>query len=221
MRTRKGGRVFGSFHFRAGSARHLPSLPRKRLNEIVIQGHLLNMLLALLCLLPREAPGVITGKWSKPVEGLRARAIVSPGAMYQDVRRLDVRVELENVSDVANPIVVLYDPLKTLRGRMIDAQGKQMGDFWGAMDMLTPSPYPLTIPYRGSTVFLASAQGHYGMPSRKGARMIELTEGIWIIDANATATLSLTLSANGNKPGQWHGALSLPPIQIPAKFPAE
>lgn len=180
---------------------------------------LLSLLTYIVCALPREDIGVLTGKWSKPVEGLRARLLVSPGELQKDMQRLNVHVELENVSDVANPIVVLYDPLKTLRAKMIDANGKRMNDFLGSIDMVTPLPYPLSVPFKGRTIFFASVYGHYGMENRKGARMIELTDGLWILDRGATASFSAVFASSSKVAGQWHGSLQIPAVEIPAQFP--
>src|SRR5215468_8842097 len=62
------------------------------------------VILVLLVAISALASGEETGAWSEPVDGLRGRLIAKEGSVFHGTKMVDIYMELENVSDVGNPM---------------------------------------------------------------------------------------------------------------------
>jgi len=158
-----------------------------------------------------------TGTWSAPVDGLRGRLLVTPGDTFNGTRMLVVYLELENVSNVANPLEIYFDEYRTLESKVVDGEGKPLKQPPVAASILSPGPYWLTIPVDGLLRFRVSVSG-YGIYKDSGTDL-PMSSGNWVIPRGDKKEyfLEATFKADPDKakPRAWQGTLSLPRVPIP------
>jgi hypothetical protein len=160
-----------------------------------------------------------TGSWSEPVEGVRGRIIVAEDPKVNGTIMLAVYLELQNVSDVANPIEIYFDPDRTVQCQLLDANNKPAAISGLPASIMQPPPFWLSLPYDSSMRFRVSVSG-YGVPKDAG-RLIPMTCGDWIIKADDHAVRSLEVTLNVSPPKAtsghraWRGTIKMPGVKIP------
>lgn len=174
----------------------------------------------------RAAEPIASGDWSEAVEGLRGRLHFAEDAPLNGTRVALIYLELENVSDVINPLLV---DLPAPQLDLIDAAGKSVPQSPAAASLMMPPPYALVLPFDSKLRLRVSVSG-YGI-SRSAGLAIQLSSGFWTIpsDNNAERYIRGTLSVpeldpldiegrrrdikRGNR--VWRGTLALPKLKIP------
>jgi hypothetical protein len=163
-----------------------------------------------------------TGEWSKEVNGVQGRLIVSEDPMVNGTRMFPIYLELRNVSDVINPIEIYYTGDST-KGTVVNKHGKEVPTGAYVTSTIDPTPFWITLPYDSLLRFRLSMTG-YGVPKNGGA-LLGLNDGPWIIkpDSNAPYFLQATFAAVAKKDSgkyrQWQGTLNLPKVKIPMAIP--
>ena len=66
-----------------------------------------------------------TGAWSKEVNGVQGRLIVSQDPILNEAQMISVYLELRNVSDVLNPLGIYYTGVNR-NGMVINKGGKEV-----------------------------------------------------------------------------------------------
>ncbi len=103
--------------------------------------------------------------WSKPDRGIRGRLVVERGAPCNGTPQIQVYLELQNVSDVANPIHIT--PARSMSFDVVDAKGNVVKPAGLPVDVSTPDdPFGLVLPYQSTLRFLLSVTG-IGVPKDK------------------------------------------------------
>jgi hypothetical protein len=157
--------------------------------------------------------------WSPPVGGLRGRLVVRAGPATNGTPILAVYLELENVSDVANPIEV--PSTWALDSALRDASGRAVPETPAPADILTPSPFELVVPHDGLLRFRVSVSG-YAVGEGEGA-MVGMESGCWVIKKGDAGRYALggtfravpDPAAGGRR--MWQGELALPPCALPQR----
>jgi len=122
------------------------------------------------------------GAWSRPVDGLRGRLLATRGKDFVGTRMVDVYLELQNVSDVGNPMEVYFDDQRSLNSRVLDVDGKPLKQPPTAASIVSPGPYWLVVPWDGTLRFRVSVSG-YGIYRESGTD-IPMASGNWVIAPN-------------------------------------
>ena len=174
-------------------------------------------LLALVCSANIRAANTRTGEWSASVNGLRGRLSVSEDKPFIGTRMLAVYLELQNISDVGNPIELYFDPTSSVAGRVIDDAGKDLAQPPNAASIASPPPFWLSIPWDGSLRFHVSVYG-YGVYKDSGTQ-ISMANGSWLIKPGDKNKYFLEASfiskpPTGDKRRAWVGELMLPKVEI-------
>lgn len=130
-------------------------------------------------LISTAAAQSVTGEWSSTVNGVQGRLSLAEDKPVNGTRMLAVYLELKNVSDVGNPIEIYYDPTRSLKCDLVNAETKPVVQAALPADILTPSPYWLSLPFDSVLRFRVSVYG-YSIP-RDGGRMIQMSCGAWLL----------------------------------------
>jgi hypothetical protein len=159
--------------------------------------------------MPEQEPA-----WSNGVHGLRGRLVVRPGYVVDGTQMLAVDLELENVSDVANPIEV--PDSWSVAYELLDPNGQPVEETRSPASVLTPAPFGLVIPYEGVLRFRVSVAGFACPPDQRA--VVGVPSRCWVIrrDDRAEYSLAATFSATSAGRRTWHGELRLPPAPLPA-----
>jgi hypothetical protein len=157
------------------------------------------------------------GEWSKPVDGLRGRLSVREGKPYIGTRMLDVYLELENVSDVANPIELYFDTERSIVSRVVDVNGNEVAQPQNGASIALPPPFWIAVPSDGDLRFRVSVSG-YGVYKNSGTQ-IQMNSGSWLIKPGDKNWYFLEASLVSRPPASdkrraWSGELKLPKILI-------
>lgn len=115
----------------------------------------------------KAAPVVATEDlWSKPDGGIRGRLVVETGAPFNGTSQVQVYLELQNVSDVANSIHIT--PARSMSFDVVDAKGNVVKPDAGmSLDVSTPDDrFGLVLPHQSTMRFLVSVTG-IGVPKDK------------------------------------------------------
>jgi hypothetical protein len=158
------------------------------------------------------------GAWSSAVAGIRARLIVSAGEVYEGTALPRVDIELQNVSDVGNPLELYWDVDAVLRFQLADDAGADIPTSPLPVDIMRPTPYWVVLPW-DSTVRINITTSGYGI---RGAQRMLLGlpgDGAWEIAAGDARRLFLrgTLTAaQVDDAGRraWRGTIELPPVEV-------
>ena len=174
-------------------------------------------LLTLVCSANIRAAYTRTGDWSASVNGLRGRLSVSEDKPFNGTKMLAVYLELQNVSDVGNPIELYFDPIRTVVSRVIDDAGKDLAQPPNAASITSPPPFWLSIPWDGSLRFHASVYG-YGVYKDSGTQ-VSMANGSWLIKPGDKSKYFLQASliskpTAGDKRRAWTGELMLPKVEV-------
>ena len=159
-----------------------------------------------------------TGAWSEPVDGLRGRLIAKEGSAFHGTKMVDIYLELENVSDVGNPMQFYFDPIKSIESRCFDSNGKDLMQPPTAADVITPSAYWLSIPSDGKLKFKISVTG-YGVYDNSGSN-VQMMSGNWLIKPGDKGKYYLEAKLISHPPESsriraWSGELKFPKVLIP------
>ena len=157
--------------------------------------------------------------WSEPVNGIQGRLLIRKGVEVNGTKMVHVYLELRNILDVATPIEVYFDPVRSIRSQMVDAAGKSVAQYPSPADIESPLPFFLALPFDSMLRFRISVSG-YGVPRAAGTN-IQLMGGNWLIrlDDKGEYFLEGTFVSQPTnpRPGQrvWQGTLKLPKVTIP------
>ena len=180
---------------------------------------LLLCITALTCFFSAGAPIRETGAWSKPVNGVQGRLIVSDDPPVNDTKMVAVYLELRNVSDFANPIWIYYDPSHVFQCQLLDATGKPVERALSIADIWQPPPFWLALPHDSSLRFRISVSG-YGIPHNAGTS-IQMDCGNWLIKTDDQSEYALEVTFASTKPQKdaperraWEGTLKLPKVKV-------
>ena len=176
------------------------------------------LILVLLVPISALASGEETGAWSEPVDGLRGRLIAKEGSVFHGTKMVDIYMELENVSDVGNPMQLYFDPIKSIDSRCFDTNGKDLVQPPTVADVITPSAYWLSIPNDGKLKFKISVAG-YGVYENSGTN-IQMMSGNWLIKPGDRGKYYLEAKLVSKPPESsriraWSGELKLPKVLVP------
>lgn len=116
------------------------------------------------------------GEWSDAVGGLRGRLLFAEGEKVSGTRIGVVYLELQNLSDVSNPLDI-YDG--ALSGQFVDSSGRQVEQSHGPANVMSPLPFWMVLPHDSTLRFRVSVTG-YGTP-KDGGLSIGLPSGHWLI----------------------------------------
>lgn len=183
-----------------------------------ILSHLLPFVVLLCGMAPSVAGQTSDEGWSLPKEGVQGRLIFTEDPPFNGTRMWAIDLELRNVSDVGNPIEIYYDPINAFRCELFDAKKKPVPQPPLVADILTPSPYWISLPYQGSIRFRVSVNG-YGIPN-DGGRMIQMSCGAWLIKLSDRGEYFFKANFAADPPHDhrrraWKGPLELPLIMVP------
>jgi hypothetical protein len=150
-----------------------------------------------------------TGAWSEPVDGLRGRLIAKEGSAFHGTRMVDIYLELENVSNVGNPMQFYFDPIKSIESRCFDPNGKDLIQPPTAADVITPSAYWLSIPNDGKLKFKISVTG-YGVYENSGTNIKPGDKSKYYLEAKL-----ISHPPESSRIRAWSGELKFPKVLIP------
>jgi hypothetical protein len=120
-------------------------------------------------------------------------------------------LELRNVSDVANPIYLTYDPLKSLKVTVHDGTGAAVSTGANPADVLSVSAYLVALPHAGTLSFDVTAYG-YAVP-RGTPALLGLDCGSWNLHPGRYAVAGVFRSGApeaGESRRLWDRKLQLP-----------
>ena len=129
------------------------------------------------------------GEWSDAVGGLRGRLLFAEGEKVSGTRIGVVYLELQNLSDVSNPLDI-YDG--ALSGQFVDSSGRQVEQSHGPANVMSPLPFWMVLPHDSTLRFRVSVTG-YGTP-KDGGLSIGLPSGHWLIPPVSGTTYLLSAS---------------------------
>jgi dienelactone hydrolase len=164
-----------------------------------------------------------TGDWSEPVAGLRGRLLFGEGERLNGTRMGIVYLELQNVSDVGNPMEIYFNIDNALPCDLFDGAGKPVVQAGSPASIKTPDSYWIALPHDSSLRFRVSVTG-YGVP-RDGGLQIGMMGGDWRIPAGSpgdyflAARFIVSPPKDPNRPRPWKGFLKLPRVKIPVDPP--
>jgi hypothetical protein len=164
-----------------------------------------------------------TGDWSTPVDGLRGRLLFGEGEKVNGTRMALIYLELQNVSDLGNPMEIYFDTDNALHAALLDASGESIPQAGSPFDIDAAPSYWITLPHDSTLRFRVSVTG-YGIP-KDGGLSIGMMSGDWRIPAKSRGDYFLTTSfrvsppKDQTRPHPWKGALKLPKLKIPVHSP--
>ena len=158
------------------------------------------------------------GAWSVPVDGLRGRLITKEDKPFAGPRMIAAYIELENVSDVGNPMEFYFEPTESVVSKVVDDDGKPPPPVPSAADIITGPPYWLAIPTDGSMRFRVSISG-YGVFKNSGTN-VQMMSGNWVVKPDDKRKYYLEARFVSKPPASdkrrsWSGELNLPKVLIP------
>jgi hypothetical protein len=157
--------------------------------------------------------------WSRSVDGVRARLVVSATTDANKRPQLAIAVELENTSDVGEPITIAAgSPSEMLELTLEDDTGKPIPRAAIPGNQHAIPPYVLALPYRSTLrVELHPSAYEYVPSGRVMLRPFSLTA--WEIPAkHGTLYLAAKLApvtSDKSITGKWRGPLHLPRVALP------
>ena len=176
------------------------------------------LLLILFEMIAAPAQTEQVGGWSQPVDGLRGRLSAKEDKPFHGTRIIAVYLELENVSDVGNPMEIYFDPTRSVESNVVDASGKDLSQPPNGADVITPQAFWLALPNDGSLRFRVSVSG-YGVYENSGTN-VQMNSGNWVIKPSDKGKYFLKAKFVSQPPKtdrrrSWHGSLDLPDLLIP------
>jgi hypothetical protein len=161
------------------------------------------------------------GGWSESVNGLRARLVFGEERVLYGTRIPEVCLELQNASDIGNPMEFDFDASKFIRFDLRSSDDKPGPKPAGIADAdgFILEPFHITIPQGGTLKFPITWRG-YGIP-REGGTALGFEGAFWVIPASDKSKyfLSATLEVpqtqrDPNRARRWHGTIKIPPVIV-------
>jgi hypothetical protein len=159
--------------------------------------------------------------WSQPVNGIQARFSFADGDICNGTRIITVFLELQNVSDVGNPIYLLYDSDYSIKAELFDSCGKPVSPpRSSSFDGCVQEPFFICLPYNSTIKFDVTANG-YGIPKDEKA-LIGLSSRDWVIKRGDSAEYFLGGTFTAEKPKEpvnkdqciWTGKIEIPKARV-------
>lgn len=168
------------------------------------------------------SPAKADGDWSAPVDGVRARLVATTmPADPSGKPQVRVDLEIENVSDVGNPIEIWWDSFDATLKMSLDADGAPAKKPGIGGSFASPPPYWLQLPVDSAIRFTVTKNAFEYVPS--GMTLFRPTTfQAWEVTGAKALMLGATLTAAPNAPTSptehhraWTGTLQVPKIAIP------
>jgi len=171
---------------------------------------------------PNSVIGGDTDVWSEESNGLRARLSLRYSHVLNGTGIIVTYLELQNVSDVGNPMLVAVDR-QSMTFRMTDADGQDVPMSGGAFNGPDFGTLELVLPHDSSIRFRIGPTG-WGIPGDQAA-LVDLGSSFgWVLPRDSKkhylhAVLEIPkLKKDRSERGiRWHGRLELPPVLVPTK----
>lgn len=156
-------------------------------------------------------------QWSNLVSGIRGRLVFKKGEIVNGTQLIKVFMELQNDSDVLNPVEMLFDPTKTIQAELFNSAGKPVSKASSSMDIMTPPPFYLLLPHDSMLRFDITVSG-YGITKDQSA-FIPLYSGAWSIEnddiSNYYLSVTYTVPMDFRTTRRlWTGMLEIPKTRI-------
>ena len=163
---------------------------------------------------------IFTGNWSDTVGGLRMRFIVSSKQERTDFRRASVYLEMQNVSNVINPIE--FNSSFSLNCTLTNAAGNSLPSAMGFTSGFVCPPYWIYIPYDSTLKMRVDDLNSWSVGyKRQTGISMAVGSGCWLIPDNTTNVFSLSGVFKVERTLQpeehihaWDGTISLPRVKI-------
>jgi hypothetical protein len=159
-------------------------------------------------------PVVASGDWSQPQDGLRARLVATPHG-----RDLALAVELENVSDVGNPMETWWDDLDNImRLELSTVIGPVPPAGVGGSHASAP-PFWLELPV-GSTLRIPITPNAYEDNPPNKTLFRPVTFQAWDVPPGEmflAGTIKPPQASDEAGHRAWHGTITLPKITLPSR----
>ncbi len=189
--------------------------------EYIVVATLLAICLSAVGLATEKAAPVVVAEelWSKPDGGIQGRIVVERGAPFNGTPQVQVYLELQNVSDVANSIHIT--PAHSMSFEVVDAKSNAVKPAGLSVDVSTPDdPLGLVLPQQGTLRFLVSVTG-IGVPKDKKGQVSvphESSFRSWVIertDGNPYFLSGIFKATAERQVGRtWAVDLSLPKVAV-------
>jgi hypothetical protein len=159
--------------------------------------------------------------WSETVDGIRGRLVISYGPDFGGAEMAVVYLEIQNVSDSADPKNVGFDEDRQFKWQLFDERGELVRDDHGiAASIMVPGPYWIVLPHDSTLRFRVSVSG-YGI-SPGGGVALQLPGAFWQVQRKKEGAyfLSATFAsvmAKEERRRAWKGVLVLPRVQLPPR----
>jgi hypothetical protein len=149
---------------------------------------------------------------------MRGRLVIRDDRSFHGTKMTAVYLELENTSDVADPIEFYFDPMRSVTSTVTDGRGRPLAEPPNGADIVSPPPYWIALPSDGFIRFKVSVSG-YGVYENSGTQ-VQMPTGDWIIKPRDKGKYYLAATLNskppsGDKRRAWSGSLVLPKVLIP------
>jgi len=162
-------------------------------------------------------------EWSEPVRGLRGRLVYGEGEKFVGARMALIYLELQNVSDLGNPMQIYFNIDVAVPCELLDGTGKVIPTSGSPADIESPEHYWISLPHDSSLKFRVSVTGYGVQPN--GGLHIGMMAGDWRIPVGSrderylSARFSVTPPQEQGRVNVWKGELKLPPLKIPVDVP--
>ncbi|HWA28708.1 MAG TPA: hypothetical protein VG734_23865 [Lacunisphaera sp.] len=175
-------------------------------------------LLATLALPANPAPE----EWSKVENGIRGRLVIMFDPDFAGTEMPVVYLELQNVSDVANPKEIWLDPHRNFSAWNLRDETGAAVPRNQAVDasIITMGPYWITLPYDSILRFRVSVSGYGIKPN--GGMAFQLPGAFWQVPRRPGGGYDLSATFKSaptekDQRGAWTGTLVLPAVRVPAR----
>jgi hypothetical protein len=155
------------------------------------------------------------GKWSEPVNGLKARLSFERGRENNGTPIIATYLELRNVSDSATPLEIPLDSTK-IEFKVVDAKGKAVAQAGLPYDGITATPGTLRLPHDSQLRLGVSGNGA-GIPKDQGALLDLASSAVWLFKRGDVGEYCLRAKFTIAKTDDhsWHGTIEMPDARIP------
>jgi hypothetical protein len=149
------------------------------------------------------------------VDGVRARLIATPSPNHQTA--LDL--ELQNVSDVGNPIEIWYQDMSLALPLELETAAGPVEHAGTGASITMPPPYWLELP-GGSTLRIPITRAAYEDDPGQPALFRPIEDQAWEVPAAPLflrGTFAPRTAPDERGHTAWHGPLALPRIALPPR----
>lgn len=172
--------------------------------------------------IPSYAKKQETGAWSEPANGIQGRLFATEDPEFNGTKMVAIYLELRNVSHVANPLEIYFEPIKSIESRVLDGGDKPVAKYPSPASIGLTPPFWLTLPFDSTLRFRVSVSG-YGVPQNGGTN-IQMMSGNWLMKADderdyfleaAFVSQPAKLDSGRRLRRVWQGTIKLPKVLIP------